>query len=285
MTLLLRYAGHIHSPTTISQPNLAAAVVAVVDLPLPPPSTLPDTPHDIDSPARCSSRPPLSTTILFDCYIVVLSLFRCPPPRAYRLLAPRQCLPPDRTSASLHAAASRRAPLVLWCGHLLSSPAGCRVASCCATTSHLPAPQSLVAPPLSLMATRQRRRDTSTMTYLTSPSKRVLLVQQQHAVKVRDSARTTMQKVVYFLGGRARRRKRNIHPADALVGTGRVGRGLGKGWSLVGVEDSIVPCGGHKASRRCFLHHRRECFSLLWVNSHPMGAPNSQFWRRSRTGK
>ena len=79
-TVLLRYAGQIQSPTTISQPNLAAAVVAVVDLPLPPPSTLPDTPHDIDSPARCSSRPPLSTTILFDCYIVVLSLFRCPPP-------------------------------------------------------------------------------------------------------------------------------------------------------------------------------------------------------------
>ena len=75
-TVLLRYAGQMQSPTTISQPNLAAAVVAVVDLPLPPPSTLPDTPHDIDSPARCSSRPPLSTTILFDCYIVVLSLFR-----------------------------------------------------------------------------------------------------------------------------------------------------------------------------------------------------------------
>ena len=58
------------------QPNLATAVVAVVDLPLPPPSTLPDTPHDIDSPARCSSRPPLYL-------IVILLFFPCsaaPPP-------------------------------------------------------------------------------------------------------------------------------------------------------------------------------------------------------------
>ena len=39
-TVLLRYAGQIQSPTTISQPNLAAAVVAVVDLPPPPPSPI-----------------------------------------------------------------------------------------------------------------------------------------------------------------------------------------------------------------------------------------------------
>ena len=57
-----------------------------------------------------------------------------------------------------------------------------------------------------------------------------------------------MQKVIYFFGGSAWRRKGNVHPADALVGTGHVGRGLGKGWSLVGVDDSVVPCEGHKAS-------------------------------------
>ena len=32
-----------------------------------------------------------------------------------------------------------------------------------------------------------------------------------------------------FFGGSARRRKRDTHPADAIVGTERVGRGLGKG--------------------------------------------------------
>ena len=48
-----------------------------------------------------------------------------------------------------------------------------------------------------------------------------------------------------FFGGSARRRKRDTHPADAIVGTERVGRGLGKGGSLVGVGDSVVPCGGH----------------------------------------
>ncbi len=32
-----------------------------------------------------------------------------------------------------------------------------------------------------------------------------------------------------FFGGSARRWKRDMHPADAIVGTGRIGRGLGKG--------------------------------------------------------
>jgi hypothetical protein len=41
------------------------------------------------------------------------------------------------------------------------------------------------------------------------------------------------RRVVYFSGESARRRKREIHPADAIVGTGRVGRGRGKGGGVL----------------------------------------------------
>ena len=41
--------------------------------------------------------------------------------------------------------------------------------------------------------------------------------------------RTMCRQIVYFSGESARRRKREIHPANAIVGTGRVGRGRGKG--------------------------------------------------------
>ena len=44
---------------------------------------------------------------------------------------------------------------------------------------------------------------------------------------------TTMRKIVDFFGGSARTRKRDTHPADAIVGTGRVGRGLGKGGGVL----------------------------------------------------
>ena len=53
-----------------------------------------------------------------------------------------------------------------------------------------------------------------------------------------------MQKIVDVFGGSVRRRKREIHPADVIVGTGRVRRGLGKGGGiLVGAGNSAVPCG------------------------------------------
>jgi hypothetical protein len=42
-----------------------------------------------------------------------------------------------------------------------------------------------------------------------------------------------MRKIVDFFGGSARRRTRETHPADAIVGTGRVGRGLGKGGGVL----------------------------------------------------
>jgi len=50
-----------------------------------------------------------------------------------------------------------------------------------------------------------------------------------------------MRKIVDVFGGSARRQKRKIHPADAIVGTGRVRRGLGK-------RGGIVPCEGHDVS-------------------------------------
>ena len=67
------------------------------------------------------------------------------------------------------------------------------------------------------------------MTYPMSPSKRALLPRREVAVTVpywhaRDDAKNSS-----FFGGSARRRKRDTHPADAIVGTERVGRGLGKG--------------------------------------------------------
>jgi len=42
-----------------------------------------------------------------------------------------------------------------------------------------------------------------------------------------------MQKIVYSFGGSARRRKREMHPADAIIGAGDVGRGLGKGGGVL----------------------------------------------------
>ena len=48
-----------------------------------------------------------------------------------------------------------------------------------------------------------------------------------------NSMRTTMQKIVYYFGGSARRRTRETHPADGIVGAGRVGRGLGKGGGVL----------------------------------------------------
>ena len=42
-----------------------------------------------------------------------------------------------------------------------------------------------------------------------------------------------MQKILYFFGGSARRQKCNIHPADAIIGAGHVGRGLTNGGGVL----------------------------------------------------
>ena len=50
-----------------------------------------------------------------------------------------------------------------------------------------------------------------------------------------------MRKILIFFGGSARRRKRETHPADTIVGAGRVGRGLGKGGGVL-LARATVSC-------------------------------------------
>jgi hypothetical protein len=45
--------------------------------------------------------------------------------------------------------------------------------------------------------------------------------------------RTRCCQIVYFPGESAQRRKREMHPANAIVGTGRVGKGREKGGGVV----------------------------------------------------
>jgi len=71
------------------------------------------------------------------------------------------------------------------------------------------------------------------MTCPMSPSKRALLPQQEVAVTVgywraHDDAKNSR-----FFRGSAQRRKHDTHPAEACAGTGRVGRGLGKGGGVL----------------------------------------------------
>jgi hypothetical protein len=83
-----------------------------------------------------------------------------------------------------------------------------------------------------------------------------------------------MRKIVYFFGESARRRKRKIHPADAIVATGRVGRGREKGGETC-----------WRWGQRLALRSRREFFGGWGVNFQPVGAPNSQLLRPNRTRK
>ncbi len=101
--------------------------------------------------------------------------------------------------------------------------------------------------------------------------------------------RTRCCQIVYFPGESAQRRKREMHPANAIVGTGRVGRGRGKGGgSLVGAGDSVVPWGGDTTCHDgyctmvwCNLLY----FWSLWVNFYTLGPPNSQLLQHSGTRK
>ena len=68
-----------------------------------------------------------------------------------------------------------------------------------------------------------------------------------------------MQKSSIFCGS-GRRQKCNIHPADAIIGARRVGRGLTKGGgSLVGVDDSLFHCGEDTT-----CHDDGNCIILAW---------------------
>ena len=80
------------------------------------------------------------------------------------------------------------------------------------------------------------------MTYLMSPSNRALLPRREVAVTVtywhaRDDAKNSS---FFSLG--ARGGGSAIHPADALVGTGRVGRGLGKGGGVLLARATAASC-------------------------------------------
>ncbi len=56
-----------------------------------------------------------------------------------------------------------------------------------------------------------------------------------------DSSALRPQNPLFFGWEGARRRKRDIHPADAIVGAGRVGRGLAKGGVFGrGCEDGFL---------------------------------------------
>ena len=88
------------------------------------------------------------------------------------------------------------------------------------------------------------------MTCPMSPSKRALLPRREVAVTVgywrtRDDAKNSR-----FVRGSMQRRKHDTHPANAHVGTGRVGRGHGEGggvllaWVTASflVEDTTCQC-------------------------------------------
>ena len=66
-------------------------------------------------------------------------------------------------------------------------------------------------------------------------------------------------KNLYFFGGSARRQKCDIHPADAIIGAEHVGRGLTKGGGLVGVDESLFPCGGDTT-----CHNDGNCIIVAW---------------------
>jgi hypothetical protein len=69
-----------------------------------------------------------------------------------------------------------------------------------------------------------------------------------------------------------------IHPANAIVRAGRVGRGLAKGGvSLAGVDDGLLPCEG---DTRCQLHRRGGGKMSIFVGKTNLGG---RFWRRSGT--
>ena len=90
------------------------------------------------------------------------------------------------------------------------------------------------------------------------------------------SVRATMQKIVYFFGESAWRRKREIHPADAIIGTGRVGRGRWKGGGVLLalgtasclVEDTTCQRDGNVIIVTSFLVAGGSIFNL-WVRQTP----------------
>ena len=92
---------------------------------------------------------------------------------------------------------------------------------------------------------------------------------------------TTMRKIVYFSGESARRRrKRKIHPANAIVGTGRVGRGRGKGGGVLLARVTALFLG--EGTRRVTMEIAPWCGAIYCI----FGRGGSIFtpWGRQTTG-
>jgi len=122
------------------------------------------------------------------------------------------------------------------------------------------------------------------MTYLTSPSKRVLLVQQQRAVKVQDQCAHDDAKSCLFFGWERaeaeaqytpRRRARRYRAC-------REGSWEGGG-SLVGASDSVVPWGGDATCQEgnctmvwCYLPYFRRCGVIFTVGKKRLAILASQ---------
>ncbi len=66
-----------------------------------------------------------------------------------------------------------------------------------------------------------------------SPLKRFLLVRREGAITVEYWCVVTMRKILYFLGGSVHEGGSAMHPANAIVRAGRVGRGLTKGGGVL----------------------------------------------------
>ena len=61
---------------------------------------------------------------------------------------------------------------------------------------------------------------------------------------------------------------------------------LGRGMGVLGWGGYLaLSQGGATDGKRDSLCHHRECFLWLWVNFHPLGAPNSQYQQGSGTHK
>jgi hypothetical protein len=84
-----------------------------------------------------------------------------------------------------------------------------------------------------------------------------------------------VQKILYFFGGSVQRQKHNTHPANAIIGAGRVGRGLTKG-------------GGVLLGRRTayFLVEETQCVTMMEIASswHGKYAFGGQFLEENQHG-
>jgi hypothetical protein len=91
---------------------------------------------------------------------------------------------------------------------------------------------------------------------------------------------TTCRRIVYYSGESARRRKRKIHPANAIVGTGCVGRGRGKGGGVLLARVTASFLG--EGTRRVTMEIAPWCGAIYCI----FGRGGSIFtpWGRQTTG-